>query len=109
MIIFDNVWLPRPGDELIDRIEKRPMGTVVSAEVKPSYSMHINFETGEMVNSVIPDAMDAVLVVRADVTVTESQIRIGRFILRVGARVSVNGPLYSGSGFIIDMERSDAA
>jgi len=105
----DTARLPKPGDEIVDRIEKRPLGTVVSAEVRPSHSMQINFETGEMVMSVIPDSLNAVLVIEADVTVTESQIRIGRFILRIGTQVSIGGPLYSGTGFVTDIERSDAA
>jgi hypothetical protein len=40
--------------------------------------------------------------------VTESQITVnGGYIVRVGTWISVNGPLYSGNGYIIDMVRGD--
>jgi len=105
----DTAWLPQPGDELIDRIEKGPMGTVVSVEVKPSYSMQVDFTGAAMVRSEVPNTLDVVLVVSAPVTITENQVRIGRLILRVGSRVYVNGPLYSGGGYITEIERRDAA
>ena len=107
-MLFDSAFLPKPGDELIDRVEKRPLGTIVSAEVKPSLSIQKNLSTGELILTEISDRYDAIIVVSANANVTDNQVRIGRFTIRVGTWLSVNGPLYTGSGFIIDMERSDA-
>ena len=94
-----------PGDALIDRVENRPLGTVVSVELRPSQRLSKNLVTGDLIVAVIPDRIDAIIVVRANATVTDHQISIGRFILRVGGRVSVLGPLYSGGGFVIDIDR----
>ena len=103
----DTAYLVRPGDTLIDKIEKRPMGTVVSVEVSRTQSLQKNFYTGERVMVEIPNKTNAVMVVTAEASITDSQISIGGFIVRVGTWVSVNGPLFNGAGYIIDMERSD--
>jgi hypothetical protein len=105
----DTATLIRPGDTLIDRVEQRHLGTVVSVEVLPSRGLRTNFYTGERVNSEIPGESEAIVVVEALATVTENQINVGGFVIRAGVQVSVNGPLYHGSGWIIDIERDGAA
>ena len=96
-----------PGDALVDRIENRPLGTVVSVELHPAQMLTKNWYTGDFVLSVIPDRTDAVILVRATATITDHQINIGRFVLRTGTRVSVLGPLFSGGGFVTDIERGE--
>ncbi|MCL2401860.1 MAG: DUF4330 domain-containing protein [Oscillospiraceae bacterium] len=106
----DTATLISPGDTLVDRVEQRQLGTVVSVEVLPSRGLRTNFYTGERVNSEIPGENEAIIVVEAPATVTENQINVGGFVIRAGVQVSVNGPLYHGSGWIIDIERDgDAA
>ena len=101
----DSGELIQPGDALVDRVENRPLGTVVSVELRPAQMLQRNLHTGDFVVSEIPERTDAIVVVRATATVTEHRIEIGRFTLRSGARVSVLGPQYHGVGFIIDIER----
>ena len=101
----DSGELIQPGDALVDRVENRPLGTVVSVELRPAQMLQRNLHTGDFIVSEIPERTDAIVVVRAQATVTEHRIEIGRFTLRSGARVSVLGPLYHGVGFIIDIER----
>ena len=108
-MLYDTAYLIKPGDSLVDKIEKRPLGTVVSVSVKPSTSSNNSWITGERIITEVPDRLDAVVVVKADVTITESQITIpGGFVVRAGTWISVNGPLYNSAGYIIDMERDDA-
>ena len=102
---YDTAYMIKPGDELIDKIEKRPLGNVVSVEVMQSKSTTRNFYTGERFLGDFIDRLDAVVVVSAEATVTDSKISIGGFDVRIGTWVSVNGPLYNSNGFIIDMER----
>jgi hypothetical protein len=97
----------KPGDELVDKIEKRNMGTVVAVELEPSKRSSRNMETGERIITEYPSRTTAYLTVQATATVTDNQISVGGFIVRVGTRISVNGPLYNGNGYIIDMERGD--
>jgi len=105
-MIEDTAYFIKVGDELVDKVEKRPMGTVVSVEIVPSTTLNRNDYTGERIITDVPDRMDAILVVTSDATITDSQISIpGGFIVRVGTWISVNGPLYNCAGYIIDMER----
>ena len=104
----DTADLIKPGDSLVDKIERRAMGTVVSVDIiSPARKLQKNDLTGGRVISEVPGRKDAVITVTADATVTDSQISIGGFIVRAGAFVSVNGPLYNGSGYIIDIERGE--
>ncbi|MCL2408179.1 MAG: DUF4330 domain-containing protein [Oscillospiraceae bacterium] len=108
-MIGDTATLISPGDQLIDRVENRSLGTVVSVEALPSTAFRTNYQTGERVLSEISGESAAIVVVEALATVTESQISVGGFVIRAGAHVSVNGPLYHGNGWIINIERGDAA
>ena len=67
--------------------------------------MQKNFYTGDYYATVIPERTDAIIVATAHGLVTDSQISVDGFVIRVGARVSVNGPLYHSGGFITDIVR----
>ena len=109
-MIADTAYLIRPGDALVDNVQNRQMGTIVSVDVIQTMRLEKNFVTAERVVSEVPGRLTAVITVRAGATITENQITIpGGFIIRVGTRISVNGPNYHGSGFIIDVERNDAS
>jgi len=100
--------LIQPGDTLIDKIERRFLGTVVSVELMPSRRSEKNLLTGDRIIVNVPERTDAIVVVTAQAAVTDSHINVGGYIVRAGTRISVNGPLYNGVGFIIDIERGDA-
>ena len=105
----DTAYLIQTGDELVDKVEKRNMGTVVSVDVIPAKRLEKNDITGDRVISDYLGRSNAIVIIKAEATVTENQISIpGGFIVRAGVRVSVNGPLYHATGYIIDVERSDA-
>lgn len=104
-MIDGTAQLIKPGDSLVDKIEKRAIGSVVSVDLKPATRSQKNYITGERIISEVPGETDAVLVVSALATVTDSQISVNGFLVRVGTRVSINGPLYNGAGYIIDIER----
>lgn len=107
----DSATLIRPGDELVDKVENRMMGTVIGVEVVPSTMLQINFHTGERMLSPLPTeyAQAALVTIRANASITSSQITLDSgFVVRAGVRVSANGPLYNGHGFIVDIERGEA-
>ena len=103
----DTAYLIKPGDTLIDKVEKRTLGTVVSVEVRPHKEPQRNLLTGERVISETPGRLDATVVVSALATVTESQISVDGLVIRVGTWISVNGPTYHSAGFIAGMKRDD--
>jgi len=104
---YGSAELIRVGDRLTDNVERRDLGTIVSFELKPAMTLQSSLTTGDRVIVEIPDRVDAFLTVSALVTETDSQISADGFPLRVGARVSANGPSYNGLGFISYVERSD--
>lgn len=108
-MIADTATLIHPGDSLVDKIEQRAIGTVVSVQLKPATRSQKNSLTGERIIAEVNGETDAVVVVSAQASVTDNQISVNGFAVRVGLRVSINGPLYNGSGYIIDIERGDAA
>jgi len=99
--------LIKPGDQLIDKVERRSLGTVVSVELLPATTLQKNLITGERVMVDIPGKTDAIVVVRAQANVTDSQISVDGFSIKVSARVSINGPLYNSTGYIVDIERGE--
>jgi len=105
---YGTAELIQVGDTLIDKVERRALGTVVSFELKPALTLSNDSTTGDRIISEIPGRIDAIITVSAPATVTDSQISVDGFALRVGARVSVNGPIYNGTGFIAYVERSVA-
>lgn len=105
-MVGDGMNYIKAGDALVDRVEKRPIGTVVSVRLEQSKAS-MKDETGERHMVDVPGRTTAIVTVTADATVTESSISVGGFIVRVGTWLSVNGPLYHGTGFIVDIERDD--
>jgi len=107
-MVGDGMKYIKAGDALVDRVEKRPIGTVVSVKLEQSKAS-MKDETGERHLVDVPGRTTAIVTVTADATVTESSISVGGFIVRVGTWLSVNGPLYAGTGFVVDIERDDLA
>ena len=100
--------LVAPGDTLMDKVKKYNMGTVISVEVGPTLEQVTDAETGRKVIAQVPDAATATIVLEAAATESETQILVdGGFLVRRGLSVSVNGPGFWGSGYIIGVERTD--
>ena len=101
----DSAYLIKPGDALVDRVEKRALGTVVSVTVRPSTAFQTNRLTGDMILAEVPRKNDASVVMTATATVTDTQISIDGFVIRIGAWASIIGPLYNSSGYVAEVER----
>ena len=95
----------KPGDALIDKIEKRPVGTVVSVEVTPAYVSAQSSVTGDYIITEIPEHKSAIVVLEAVCNVSDFEISTSVFAIRTGTKISFTGPGYSGSGFIIEIAR----
>jgi len=100
----------QPGDRLVDKVKKYEMGNVVSVEITDAREQTHNFEEGSMTEAVRTTGKDAYVTVRAACTETDRAITVGGgFTVRVGKRVSVRGPGYFGTGYIVDVVRGDDA
>ena len=95
----------KPGDSLVDKIEKRSVGTVVSVEVTPAYVSAQSSVSGDYVITEIPEHKSAIVVLEATCSVSDFEISTNGFAIRTGTKISFTGPGYSGSGFIIEIAR----
>ncbi|MGM9521139.1 MAG: DUF4330 domain-containing protein [Oscillospiraceae bacterium] len=97
-----------PGDALVDKVKKYDIGTVQSVEVSNTVKQAEDTINGAVVMSEVPGQQTAVIVVEAQVSETATLITVdGGFEIKVGNSVSVKGPGYWGSGYIIAVERGD--
>lgn len=96
------------GDTLVDKVKKYDMGKVVSVEVVPTTNQVQNVEDGTIITAEVPGLQNAVIVVEAVASETDTQITVdGGYLVRVGLGISVRGPGYWGTGNIIAVERSE--
>jgi len=101
----DSAKLVKPGDAFIDKVEKRALGTVVSVNLVPARTLQNDLVSGNRIVVEIPERTDAIVTVTAQATVTDSQITVDGYAIRVGTKVSIDGPLYNSGGFITDIVR----
>ena len=106
---FDSASLIKPGDVLVDRVEKHTLGTVESVAVKQYQMSQKNQVTGDYVMSDVPGRETAVIEITSDALETDRDFTVGGgFAVKCGRVVSVTGPGYSGSGFITGIARDGA-
>jgi len=102
----DTAELIAPGDSLVDRVKKYDMGTVVDVEFYPTVRQSENRESGGMIDAELSTQNSALLTVSSTCTQTATAITLtGGYVIRVGTAVSVRGPGYHGTGFILSIER----
>ena len=107
-LLGDSASRIRPGDELVDTIERRVMGTILSVEVKPTTRLQADLSTGNRVFREVPEGYyDATLIMSAEATVDEIEISLEGYVIRIGTWLPVSGPLYQGTGYITYIERND--
>lgn len=105
-MIGDTAYSIQEGDILYDRVERRTLGKVVSVTVAPHTTSEKNRTTGEQVLSVVPGKMAATIVLESAAVETDTAISVdGGFIVRAGVEITASGPGYSGSGYILSVNR----
>lgn len=98
----------KKGDSLIDKVKKYNIGKVQSVDFYPYEKSTLDENTNQYVNSVVPDRYSAAIVVKTDCVDNGASLTAdGGFPIKVGHEVSLVGPGYSGSGYIISIERGD--
>ncbi len=100
----------KPGDELIERSLSKTVGMVESVEVRLSRTVVRDQNTGEQYYTEIPERYTAVIVLTAEAKENASNFTTNNgLVVRVGTYVQMTGTGYSGTGFIVRVERSDEA
>lgn len=96
------------GDTIMDSTKKFIMGTVVSVTPGPATTPVVNRETGDILDSVMPDKEAVLIELVCNCASTESQITAeSGYVIRIGGEVTAAGPGYAGKGFVVAIERGD--
>ena len=94
------------GDSITDNIKNYHMGTVVDVEAEPYKKLLEDPVNGRKVEAEIPGRETAVITLEADVTESDSELRVnGSYLVRTGLEVAAKGPGYAGNGYILTIER----
>lgn len=100
--IYDYI---QEGSAIYDSIKNYHIGKIIGKEYEWSKEYGVNQETGEMVETEFQDKMDIILTIEADATITERNISVGDYILKVGNEAYIKGKGYAGIGYVIAIER----
>ena len=80
-----------------DRVQNKPLGTLVDVRIEPAVEYNISRETGEHVKSYVPDMYN----VELDIDATSSED------LYVGKMMSVETKDFTAAGYIIEKESEE--
>lgn len=98
----------QPGDEVLERSLNKPVGVVESVEVRLTRVVVHDQNTGEQYYTEIPERYTAAIVLTASAKEYASNFTTENgLVVRVGTFVRMMGTGYSGSGYIVRVERSD--
>lgn len=81
--------------KIFDKIQNKSLGTLVDVKIEPCVEYNVSRDTGEHIESALPDRYDAVLVIEASSAED----------LYVGKRMSVETKDFTAAGYIIDLEK----
>lgn len=96
------------GDELVDKVKKYDVGTVKAVEVSNTVRQVQDLVNGGTVESEMSTQQTATVTVEAPCTETEADILVaGGYPIKVGLQVSLKGPGYYGTGYIVGVERGE--
>ena len=96
-----------PGDSVIEVVEKRAVGSVVSCESYPYRMTSPDRITGNTILAEVPGRESAAVTIELRATETEHEINANGFVLCAGTALSVTGPGWAGSGLILSIERAE--
>lgn len=99
----------KAGAPVVDAIKKYSIGTVESVQISPTRAS-VPDEGSDIVRyAQVPGQETATVVITAKAVETDADIIIdGGYLVKVGLPASVRIPGLRATGFIVDVERSDA-
>lgn len=92
---------------IYDSIKNSPIGTVIKKEILPSERYDADLLKGEYVKTELTEDeyVDILLTIEASANITEQNISIGDYIIKVGEQAFVKGKGYASIGYVVSIER----
>lgn len=85
------------------------LGTIVKKEILDSERYEVDYENSTFTKSALPrgTAIDVLLTIEADANISEQNISVGDYVIKVGAPAYIKGKGYAGKGYITSIERNE--
>lgn len=95
------------GTEIYDSVKNYKIGVVKKKEIISSERSEMNLNEGKFESSKLSqdDVIDILLTIEAEASITEQNISIGDYVIKVGQEAMVRGKGYAGVGYIVSIER----
>lgn len=92
---------------IYDSLKNSPIGTVIKKEKIASERYDADILKGDYEKTELPQeqCIDILLTIEADANITDQNIAIGDYIIKVGEEAYVKGKGYAGIGYIVTIER----
>lgn len=95
------------GTSIYDSLKNYEIGTVTKKELVPTEKYEINLSDGTYEKTELPieNTADIMITIEANASISDQNISIGDYIIKVGKEVFVKGRGYAGKGYIVSIER----
>ncbi len=95
------------GTNIYDSLKNSCIGKVIKKEAVPSERFAYDLKTGKYIKTDLPmeETLDMILTIEVDAVVTDQNISVGDYIIKVGQEAYVKGKGYAGVGYIVTIER----
>jgi hypothetical protein len=99
--------LIKPGDDVMEIVEKHSVGTGAAVEISPYVRNAVDLTQGREILSEIPGREMARLTIDVTLTDTGRELTANGLAIRAGIQLSVTGPGWGGTGYITGIERGE--
>lgn len=92
---------------IYDSVKNLPIGIITKKELLPSERYEVNIDKGIYEKSTLPEDeyIDILLTIEADAYITEQDIAVGDYVIKVGDEAYIKGKGYAGIGYVVSIER----
>ncbi len=89
------------GDEVTMSLTEKDGGVIKSIEVKPAEKTELNVMSGEYVQQTLDNRVDIYVTVDMKASVTDTSVKVGSTVFKVGAETTLRGKGYAAMGYVI--------
>lgn len=89
------------GDEVTMSLTEKDGGVIKNIEVKPAEKTELNIMSGEYVQQTLDNRVDIYVTVDMKASVTDTSVKVGSTVFKVGAETTLRGKGYAAMGYVI--------
>lgn len=89
------------GDKVTMSLTEKDGGVIKNIEVKPAEKTELNIMSGEYVQQTLDNRVDIYVTVDMKASVTDTSVKVGSTVFKVGAETTLRGKGYAAMGYVI--------